>query len=185
MPELPPRPREAPCLGFGVGLRPKHYPEVLARARREELAVDWFEAISENYLVAGGRPPRVLGEVRAARPLVLHGVSLRPQLGSDPARARSYLRELRRWRRASGRLDLRTTCAEGWRREPARPAPLPMSGGGAGWRTGSCRTSSGAGSPSRASPRTGAPETPAGGGFLAAVCGAPTAASCSTRATSS
>jgi uncharacterized protein len=93
MPQFPPRPREAPCLGFGVGLRPKHYPEVLAHARRGELAVDWFEAISENYLVAGGRPPRVLGEVRAARPLVLHGVSL--NLGSADPLDRAYLRELK------------------------------------------------------------------------------------------
>jgi uncharacterized protein (UPF0276 family) len=92
MPPIPPRPREAPCLGFGVGLRPKHYPEVLARARRGELAVDWFEAISENYLVAGGRPPRVLGEVRAACPLVLHGVSM--NLGSTDPLDQAYLREL-------------------------------------------------------------------------------------------
>jgi len=92
MPPIPPRPREAPCLGFGVGLRPKHYPDVLARARRGELEVDWFEAISENYMVAGGRPPRVLGEVRAARPLVLHGVSM--NLGSTDPLDEAYLREL-------------------------------------------------------------------------------------------
>jgi hypothetical protein len=92
MPPIPPRPREAPFLGFGVGLRPKHHPEVLARARRGELEVDWFEAISENYLVRGGRPPRVLGEVRAARPLVLHGVSM--NLGSTDPLDEAYLREL-------------------------------------------------------------------------------------------
>lgn len=89
---IPPRPREAPFLGFGVGLRPKHYPEVLARAQRGELAIDWFEAISENYMVAGGRPLRVLGEVRAARPLALHGVSL--NLGSTDPLDSAYLREL-------------------------------------------------------------------------------------------
>jgi len=92
MPPLPPRPREAPDLGFGVGLRPKHYPEVLARARNGELEVDWFEAISENYLVRGGRPLRVLGDVRAARPLALHGVSM--NLGSSDPLDEDYLREL-------------------------------------------------------------------------------------------
>jgi uncharacterized protein (UPF0276 family) len=92
MPPIPPRPREAPPLGFGVGLRPKHYPDVLARVQHGELEVDWFEAISENYLVAGGRPPRVLGEVRAARPLVLHGVSM--NLGSTDPLDEAYLREL-------------------------------------------------------------------------------------------
>ncbi len=92
MPPIPPRPREAPCLGFGVGLRPKHYPDVLARARRGELEVDWLEAISENYMLAGGRPLRVLGEVRSARPVVLHGVSL--NLGSTDPLDTSYLDEL-------------------------------------------------------------------------------------------
>jgi hypothetical protein len=92
MPAFPPRPREAPCLGFGVGLRPKHYPDVLARARRGELEVDWLEAISENYMLEGGRPLRVLGEVRAARPLVLHGVSL--NLASTDPLDTSYLDQL-------------------------------------------------------------------------------------------
>jgi hypothetical protein len=72
-----------------VGLRPGHYPEVLARGREGRLDVDWFEALTENYMVAGGRLPRVLDEVRALAPVVLHGVSL--NVGSvDPLDA-SYL----------------------------------------------------------------------------------------------
>ena len=67
---------DAPLLGVGVGLRPSHYAEVLARAPRGELCVDWFEALSENYMVPGGRPPRVLDDVRSHAPVVLHGVSL-------------------------------------------------------------------------------------------------------------
>jgi uncharacterized protein (UPF0276 family) len=56
---------------------------VLERAPRGELRVDWFEALSENYMGAGGRPRRVLDEVRAHCPVVLHGVSM--NLGSaDP-----------------------------------------------------------------------------------------------------
>ena len=123
MPPIPPRPREAPCLGFGVGLRPKHYPEVLARARRGELEVDWFEAISENYLVPGGRPLRVLAEVRAACPLVLHGVSM--NLGStDPARPALPARAGCAGGALPARLDLGPPVLDGRRgHEPARPAP--------------------------------------------------------------
>ncbi|MGH0038424.1 MAG: DUF692 domain-containing protein [Myxococcota bacterium] len=74
----PVRPRldEAPDLGIGVGLRSPHVAEVLARARDGRLRADWFEVVSENYLVPGGRPLRTLEQVGAQRPLVMHGVSL-------------------------------------------------------------------------------------------------------------
>jgi len=72
----PPRPAEAPCLGVGVGLRPVYSPQILERAGDPELGIDFVEAISENFMVPGGRPRRVLGEVRRALPVVLHGVSL-------------------------------------------------------------------------------------------------------------
>jgi len=84
-----PRPAEAPCLGVGVGLRPKHYADVLARGREGRLDVDWFEALTENYMVAGGRLPRVLDEVRGLAPVVLHGVSM--NLGSVDALDAGYL----------------------------------------------------------------------------------------------
>jgi len=38
--------------------------------------VDWFEALSENYMDSEGRPIRVLEAVRADYPVALHGVSL-------------------------------------------------------------------------------------------------------------
>ena len=80
--------RAVPFLGHGVGLRPKHYPALRDGTAR----VDWFEVISENFMVPGGRPLRVLDAVRARFPLVLHGVSL--NVGSaDPLDA-SYLAEL-------------------------------------------------------------------------------------------
>jgi uncharacterized protein (UPF0276 family) len=85
----PPRPLEAPCLGVGVGLRPAHQQEILARGARGELRVDWFEALSENYMVAGGRPLRVLDAVRDLVPVALHGVSL--NLGSADPLDRNYL----------------------------------------------------------------------------------------------
>lgn len=61
-----------PRLGFGLGLRTPHYEDVLGGEPR----VDWWEVISENFLVAGGNPRRVLREVRARWPVALHGVSL-------------------------------------------------------------------------------------------------------------
>jgi uncharacterized protein (UPF0276 family) len=39
-----------PYLGFGLGLRRQHYTTIV----EEKPAVDWFEIISENYMVAGG-----------------------------------------------------------------------------------------------------------------------------------
>ena len=61
-----------PYLGFGLGLRAQHYSEILDG----DPAVDWFEAISENYMVPGGQPLRILDRIRARYPIVLHGVSL-------------------------------------------------------------------------------------------------------------
>ena len=68
-------------LGFGLGLRPVHYPDILDAAQRPR--IDWFEAITENYLVPGGRPPANLDRVRRDWPVVLHGVSLSIG-GTDP-----------------------------------------------------------------------------------------------------
>ncbi len=70
---------EFPYLGHGIGLRPPHYAEVVQSLP----GVDWFEVITENFMVAGGNPRQVLRQVRARYPIVLHGVSL--SIGSvDP-----------------------------------------------------------------------------------------------------
>src|SRR5262245_30993980 len=76
-------------LGFGLGLRTDHYAAILSGEPR----VDWFEALTENYLVAGGRPLHYLERIRERYPVVLHGVSLSIG-GSDPLDAR-YLAKLR------------------------------------------------------------------------------------------
>jgi len=78
-----------PDLGFGIGLRTGHYDAILEHGTR----ADWFEAISENFMVGGGLPLHVLERVRNDHPLVLHGVSLSIG-GSDPLDP-GYLRELR------------------------------------------------------------------------------------------
>jgi uncharacterized protein (UPF0276 family) len=79
----------AAALGFGLGLRTDHYDAILAERPR----VDWFEALTENYLVAGGKPLHYLDRIRADYPLVLHGVSL--SIGSTDPLDRDYLRSLR------------------------------------------------------------------------------------------
>lgn len=75
-------------LGHGVGLRPKHFGGYL----ESRPAVDWVEAISENFMRIGGRPLAVLDKVRRDVPVALHGVSL--SIGSTDALNRRYLSEL-------------------------------------------------------------------------------------------
>lgn len=70
---------KAADMQFGLGLRHQHYQEIADQPGR----VDWFEALSENYMVAGGRPLVWLDRIRRDYPMVLHGVSL--SIGaSDP-----------------------------------------------------------------------------------------------------
>ncbi len=77
-----------PHLGHGVGLRSAHFPKVLDGTAR----ADWFEVISENYMISGGRPLMILEKARALAPIVLHGVSMNLG-GIDPIRE-DYLRDL-------------------------------------------------------------------------------------------
>jgi len=79
--------------GVGIGLRPRHYHEVLT----QRPGVSWFEVISENFMgrraAPGGRPLEILKQVREHYPVVLHGVSL--NIGStDPLRL-DYLTRLK------------------------------------------------------------------------------------------
>src|SRR5262249_157162 len=78
------------ALGHGIGLRTPHY----AAIEDGEPAIDWFEVISENFMVEGGNARRVLRAVRDRWPLVLHGVSL--SIGSVDPLDRDYLDRLRR-----------------------------------------------------------------------------------------
>jgi uncharacterized protein len=59
-------------LGFGLGLRPDHYSFIL----ENNPDVDWFEAITEDYLAPGGRSLHYLLRIRERYPIVMHGVSL-------------------------------------------------------------------------------------------------------------
>ena len=79
-----------PSAGFGLGLRTAHYADFLAGPQ----PADWLEIISDNYLVAGGKPLQVLDRIRADYPMAMHGVSL--SLGSADGLDRDYLESLRR-----------------------------------------------------------------------------------------
>ncbi len=83
-------------LGFGLGLRTEHYDDVLATAPR----VDWFEVLTENYLVEGGKPLWYLERIRERYPCVMHGVSL--SIGSTAPLDRRYLKALKR---LAGRIE--------------------------------------------------------------------------------
>ena len=76
--------------GFGLGLRTTHYQDFLERHQ----PVDWLEIISENYFGAGGKPLRLLDQIRANYPMVMHGVSL--SIGSADGLDNNYLRELKK-----------------------------------------------------------------------------------------
>jgi len=78
-----------PSLGFGLGLRVDHYEAVLA----DRPPVDWFEVLTENYLVPGGKPLNYLMRIRERYPLALHGVSL--SIGSTAPLNREYLRQVK------------------------------------------------------------------------------------------
>jgi uncharacterized protein (UPF0276 family) len=76
-------------LGFGLGLRIDHFHHVL----EQRPPVDWFEVISENFLVAGGKPRYYLHAIREHYPVVMHGVSL--SIGSTDPLDMDYLRALK------------------------------------------------------------------------------------------
>jgi uncharacterized protein (UPF0276 family) len=70
-PETAPEDRP-PYLGFGLGLRPQHYRDILDG----NPDIDWFEVISENYMIPGGQPLAMLDQIGERYPVVMHGVSL-------------------------------------------------------------------------------------------------------------
>lgn len=76
-------------LGFGLGLRAQHYRDILDGSP----AVDWFEVISENYMVPGGQPLRMLDAIAERYPVVMHGVSL--SIASTSPLDQDYLRDLK------------------------------------------------------------------------------------------
>lgn len=81
--------RSFPNLGIGIGLRIPHYDEIF----REKPNIDWFEIISENFMVPGGKPLEMLEKILEHYPVVQHGVSL--AIGSPDALDFNYLKKLK------------------------------------------------------------------------------------------
>jgi hypothetical protein len=65
--------------GVGIGLRRRHFSEVLSTSRR----IDWLEIITENFVDYGGLPATILARCSERWPIVAHGVSLSVG-GPDP-----------------------------------------------------------------------------------------------------
>lgn len=80
---------DLPRLGLGVGLRSSHFNHIMD----ERPQVDWFEAISENFMDSGGRPGWIIRQLAERYPIVLHGVSM--SIGSSDPLDMNYLRRLK------------------------------------------------------------------------------------------
>jgi len=76
--------------GIGIGLRIPHYSHIF----EHKPVVDWFEIISENFMVDGGRAPHVLDQILERYRVVQHGVSM--YFGSAEPLNREHLTRLRR-----------------------------------------------------------------------------------------
>ena len=75
--------------GIGIGLRAPHYEHILSR----KPVVDWFEIISENFMIDGGRPLHLLDQILEQYKVVQHGVSM--YFGSAEKSNREHLRRLK------------------------------------------------------------------------------------------
>ncbi|MCF7764351.1 MAG: DUF692 domain-containing protein [Verrucomicrobia bacterium] len=82
--------------GIGIGLRVAHYGHILCR----KPVVDWFEIISENFMVDGGRPLEVLDRILEQYRVVQHGVSM--YFGSAAPLNREHLKRLKRLVKRTG-----------------------------------------------------------------------------------
>lgn len=80
---------QKPFLGYGLGLRTEYYETII----NEKPKIDWFEIITENYLVPGGKPLHYLDKIREDYPMVMHGVSL--SIGSHDPLDWDYLKQVK------------------------------------------------------------------------------------------
>jgi uncharacterized protein len=81
--------KDIPNLGIGIGLRVEHYNEIF----NEKPEIDWFEIISENYMVEGGKPLENLKRILERYTVVQHGVCL--AIGSPAPLDFDYLKRLK------------------------------------------------------------------------------------------
>src|ERR1700693_2786053 len=75
--------------GVGIGLRIPHYQHIFSR----KPVVDWFEIISENFMIDAGRPLASLDRILEQYRVVQHGVSM--YFGSVTAPDPEHLKRLK------------------------------------------------------------------------------------------
>jgi uncharacterized protein (UPF0276 family) len=76
--------------GVGIGLRVPHYRHIFEK----KPVVNWFEIISENFMVDGGRPLEILDQILERYRVVQHGVSM--YFGSAAPLNREHLKRLKK-----------------------------------------------------------------------------------------
>lgn len=81
--------KSLPNLGIGIGLRIPHYEDIF----KLNPEIDWFEIISENFMVDGGKPLENLERILDRYKVVQHGVSL--AIGSPDPLDFDYLKKLK------------------------------------------------------------------------------------------
>ncbi len=75
--------------GFGLGLRPTHYPDF----KGPHTKIKWLEAVTDNYLVPGGIPLYHLSKIREIYPMAIHGVAM--NIGSYDPIDQQYLKQVK------------------------------------------------------------------------------------------
>jgi uncharacterized protein (UPF0276 family) len=83
-------------LQIGIGLRAPHIDPILERTPE----VDWFEIVSENYMLAGGLPLNHLDRILERYHVVQHGVGL--YVGSAEGVDHNHLRRVKELARRTG-----------------------------------------------------------------------------------
>lgn len=91
-----PHSKPIPNLGIGIGLRIPHYTDIFEKLP----PIDWFEIISENFMVDGGKPLEILDKILEHYPVVQHGVSL--AIGSPDPLDFDYLKRLKALTKVTG-----------------------------------------------------------------------------------
>jgi uncharacterized protein len=81
--------KNIPHLGFGLGLRIPHYSYIF----EHNPPVDFFEIISENFMVTDGFPLQNLERILELYPVVMHGVCM--SLGSADPLDWDYMKKLK------------------------------------------------------------------------------------------
>lgn len=75
---------------IGLGLRARHFNYLL---KNPQTKINWFEAITENFINSEGAPLYVLKKIREQYPVALHGVAL--SIGSADGVRMEHLRKIK------------------------------------------------------------------------------------------